>query len=218
MSLTVIITAGGIGKRMNSSVPKQFLTLKNKPILMHTIERFYHYDNSAQILVTLPKDWWDYWKGLIKQHNFTIPIQLIEGGEERYHSIKEALRFASGDFVAVHDGVRPCVSHETIRKALDLVPSKSAVVPVLPLKESIRKGSYIDSRAEDRSLFYMVQTPQCFLREVLLNAYKQDFSENITDDASLVEQMGQQIYLVEGNPENIKITAPIDLKIAELFL
>lgn len=217
-SLSIIITAGGIGKRMNSPIPKQFILVKNKPILMHTIERFYHYDKTAQILVTLPKDWWDYWQELTEKFDFKVPIQLVEGGKERYDSIKSALDFVKGEVVAIHDGVRPCVSEETIAHGVTCARSGQFVVPVLPLKESIRKGSFEDSQAMDRSLFFSVQTPQCFPTTVLMKAYEQSFSPVFTDDASLVEKLGEKITLINGNPENIKITEPIDLQIIDLFL
>lgn len=218
MKLTVIITAGGIGKRMNSSIPKQFITLHNKPILMHTIERFYHYDKTAQLLVTLPTDWWAYWEELVEQFEFKIPIQLVAGGVERYDSIKAAVNYATGEVIAVHDGVRPCVSIATIENAVELVRKGKAVVPVLPLKESIRHGRLDKSTAVNRSEYFSVQTPQCFLKEVLEKAYQQPFAPSITDDASLVERIGESITLIQGNPENIKITEPTDLKIAALFL
>ena len=218
MNLTVIITAGGIGKRMNSSIPKQFLTINHKPILMHTIERFYQFDKTAQLLVTLPSDWWEFWEDLTQEYNFNLPITLVAGGVERYDSIKAALKHVKGDIVAVHDGVRPCVSLDTIKQAVQCAKTEQAVVPVLPLKESIRKGTFTTSEATDRSCYFTVQTPQCFTKDVLKKAYEQPFTQRITDDASLVEQTGQKITLIQGNAENIKITEPLDLKIASLFL
>jgi 2-C-methyl-D-erythritol 4-phosphate cytidylyltransferase len=217
MKTTIIITAGGIGKRMGSATPKQFLLLGGKPVLMYSIERF-AFLNDSQLLVTLPSDWWTYWQELCQKHNFTIPHVLVEGGVERYDSIKNALTRATGDIIAVHDGVRPLVSETMIENCLSLAYKNGTAVPVLPLKESIRKGTLEESTSQNRSDFYTVQTPQCFQRDVLLKAYQLPFSSDITDDASLVEKAGFPIFLTLGNEENIKITTPMDLKMGEVLV
>lgn len=217
MKTTIIITAGGIGKRMRSSIPKQFLLLGGKPVLMHSIERFASLDD-VQLLVTLPSEWWTYWQELCQKHTFTIPHVLVEGGIERYDSIKNALTRATGDLIAVHDGVRPLVGVETIQNCLKLAHEKGAAIPALPLKESIRKGSLEESISQNRSEFYSVQTPQCFKRDILLKAYQLPFTNDITDDASLVEKAGFPIFLTLGNEENIKITTPMDLKMGEVLV
>jgi 2-C-methyl-D-erythritol 4-phosphate cytidylyltransferase len=218
MKTTIIITAGGIGKRMGADIPKQFLPLRNRPILMHAIERFYQYDKDLQVLVTLPSDWWGFWQELCRKHTFFIPHVLIEGGIERYDSIKNALSRATGDIIGVHDGVRPLVNSTTLRNCFELAHQKGSAVPVLPLKESLRKGRLEESTAQKRSEFFAVQTPQCFQREILLKAYQLPFSDEITDDASLVEKAGFPIFLTLGNEENIKITTPLDLKIGEVLM
>jgi 2-C-methyl-D-erythritol 4-phosphate cytidylyltransferase len=215
---TVIITAGGIGKRMNSDVPKQFLLLGGTPILMHTIQRFYDFDDSTEILVTLPKDWWSYWSKLCEKHSFQIPVQLIEGGKERYHSVQKAVQVAKGEIIAVHDGVRPLASIETIHQAFQLAEEKGSGIPVVPLKESIRKLSNDSNEAVYRNDYMLVHTPQCFRSIWLKEAYNQTFTDKFTDDASVVEKAGKSIHLSASNEENIKITTPNDLKIAELFL
>lgn len=215
MKHSIIITAGGIGKRMNSDIPKQFLIVGELPILMHSINTFYEFDESAQLIVTLPSDWWSYWNKLCEKHKFNVPVVLVEGGIERYDSIKNALSRCIGDLIAVHDGVRPFVSQETIKRCFQSAKEKGSGVPILQLKESLRKGSFSENQAQDRKSFFSVQTPQCFQRSILISAYKQHFSKNITDDASLVEQTGHQVQLVEGNEENIKITTPFDLSIAQ---
>ncbi len=215
---TVIITAGGIGKRMEAILPKQFLCVAGKPVLMHTIQRFHDYNPEIQILLTLPKDWLEFWKELQQKHEFKIDHQTVEGGTERYHSIQNALNFANGDIIGVHDGVRPFVSVATIQSCFVEAKMKGAAIPFLKINESIRELGLGSSKAVNRTNFVSVQTPQCFQKELLVKAYKQDFHEGITDDASLVEQLGVQIQLVPGNEENIKITTPIDLKIAELFV
>jgi 2-C-methyl-D-erythritol 4-phosphate cytidylyltransferase len=215
---TVIITAGGIGKRMNSAIPKQFIELKGTPVLMHTILRFYEYNSEIQIIITLPTDWLDYWKELCLMHDFTIQHQLVDGGKERYDSIKNALEHCKGDAIGVHDGVRPLVSIETIKECFNLARLHKASIPFLPMKESIRKLKYGGSLSAKRNDYITVQTPQCFDKALLIRAYGQEFHSGITDDASLVEQLGVIIRLVPGNEENMKITTPVDLKIAELLI
>lgn len=216
--VSVIITAGGVGSRMGASLPKQFMHIHEKPILMYTIERFYHYDPALQLIVTLPENWINYWEELLEEHDFTLPHRIVSGGKERYNSIKNALQFCNREFVAVHDGVRPLVSRETLDRCFDAMKKNAAVVPVISMKESLRKMNGQDSVSVDRSEFVLVQTPQCFSREVLMKAYKKDFSQLVTDDACLVEAMGETIHLVEGNEENIKITTQVDLAIAAHLL
>ena len=218
-TLSVIITAGGIGKRMNSSLPKQFIRIFDKPILMYTIEKFYHFDPKSQILITLPEDWKTYWEELVIEQDFKIPHRVVTGGDERYHSIKNALQYCYGDYVAVHDGVRPLVTDETLQKCIVKLRKQDAVIPVIPVVESIRKkDTEKGTVAVNRSKFLIVQTPQCFKRDVLEKSYERAYHKKITDDAGLVEEAGYKISTVEGNPENIKITTQADLKYAELFL
>ena len=209
---TIIITAGGTGKRMGGDIPKQFLLLGETPILMQTIARFYTFDATAQLLVTLPEEWKTYWQELCDKHQFTIPHTLISGGKERFHSIQLALQHATGKFVAVHDGVRPNVSQETIQRCFASARNTGSGIPVLEVTESLRQllpdGT---SKAVVRSNFRSVQTPQVFERSLLETAYKSPFHIGITDDASLVEEAGFTISLVEGNVENIKITTRGDL-------
>jgi 2-C-methyl-D-erythritol 4-phosphate cytidylyltransferase len=209
---TIIITAGGTGKRMGGDIPKQFLLLGETPILMQSIARFYTFDATAQLLVTLPEEWKTYWQELCDKHQFTIPHTLISGGKERFHSIQLALQHATGKFVAVHDGVRPNVSQETIQRCFASARNTGSGIPVLEVTESLRQllpdGT---SKAVVRSNFRSVQTPQVFERSLLETAYKSPFHIGITDDASLVEEAGFTISLVEGNVENIKITTRVDL-------
>lgn len=218
MNQSVIITAGGIGKRMKSDLPKQFISINGLPVLMHTIKKFYAYDSEIQIVISLPKDFFQMWGDLCNEHSFDIPHQTTEGGEERYHSIKNALRIVEGDIVMVHDAVRPLVSFQTISNVVEYAKTKGAVIPVLPIKETLRKGDKENSQHQDRSEFWIVQTPQAFKLDLLLAAYQVPYSSNVTDDASLVEAIGQQVFLTEGNEENIKITTPFDLELIEFFL
>lgn len=218
IEFSVIITAGGIGKRMGGPIPKQFLEVAGKPILMHTLEKFHTFDQEAQLILTLPSDWRSYWEELLIKHTCKIAHTIVDGGSERYHSIKNALELCTGKYVAVHDGVRPMVSKETLHACYEGIRKHDGVIPVVPVKESIRRISASNSRAEDRSQYRLVHTPQCFKKEVLLKAYSLPYHDRITDDASLVEEAGFEIHLVAGNEENIKITSAVDLKIAELFL
>lgn len=218
INCSIIITAGGIGKRMGGDLPKQFLNLGGKPVLMRTLELFHAYNAKAQLILTLPNDWMEYWNDLLKEHGCSIPHQLIDGGQERYHSIKNALSYCSGDFVAVHDGVRPLVNYETLDRCFTSVEQYEQVIPVMPVKESMRQVFDDASRAVNRAEYCIVQTPQCFKKEVLLKAYEIPFHKGITDDASLVEEAGFNIHLVEGNEENIKITTPFDLRVAEFLI
>jgi 2-C-methyl-D-erythritol 4-phosphate cytidylyltransferase len=214
---SVIITAGGIGKRMGSSIPKQFIEIKGLPILMRTIQRFYAFDLSCQIIVTLPADWISFWNELIEKHDFRINHELVDGGIERYDSIKNALSFCNNELIAIHDGVRPFVSNETIQRTIDLANEKGAAIPTLPLKESLRQVKNDQSIAVKRSEYVNVQTPQVFQKDIIEKAYSIPFHEAITDDASLVEEAGFQIFLCDGNEENIKITSPMDLRIGEIL-
>jgi 2-C-methyl-D-erythritol 4-phosphate cytidylyltransferase len=218
MKRTIIVTAGGIGKRMGGEIPKQFLLLAGKPVLMHTIERFYQFDNQVQIILTLPNEWKDYWEELCDNLDFSISHEIIDGGKERFHSIQNALQIAHGELIGVHDGVRPLVSISTIEKCFNTAKAKGNAIPVVEVKESLRKLENHSSTALVRSEYRLVQTPQCFTADVLKKAYKQKYHSAITDDASLVESMGIQIHLIDGNDGNIKITTPVDLQLAEILL
>lgn len=218
MTKTIIITAGGKGLRMGSSIPKQFLTINDKPILFYTIEQFYRFDPLIEIVLVLPSEHIKYWENLIQELSFAIPHTVVPGGKTRYHSIKNGLEFANGSVIGVHDGVRPFVSIDVISRVYETAKMLGASIPVLPLKESIRKVSGESSLAKERSLYRLVQTPQCFRNKILKDAYQKTFQMSFTDDASVVEANGGSVVLVVGNEENIKITTPLDLKIAELFL
>lgn len=218
MQKSVIITAGGIGKRMGSDLPKQFLVLGGKPVLVHTLELFFKYDPTIEIILTLPNEWRGYWETVIDKYYCRVPHIVVNGGEERYHSIQNALKRCSGSVIAVHDGVRPFVSFETLDRCFSALCQYEAVVPVLKLKESIRETNEKSTNAVDRSNFRLVHTPQCFRAEVLRKAYEQEYHEKVTDDACLVEELGYTIHLVESNEENIKLTTPFDFLIAETII
>lgn len=215
MKKYAIIVAGGKGKRMNTGVPKQFIDLAGKPILMHTLETFATYDSSLHLIVVLPTAQIDFWERLCTKHHFNIPHLIVEGGEERFDSVKNGLQSVEiPALVAVHDGVRPLISLETISRCFTAAEKFGTAVPVVDSVDSIREINAGGSRAVDRHLYKLVQTPQVFNGELLKRAYRQSFSSLFTDDASVVENLGEKITLVEGNRENIKITTPFDLTVA----
>ena len=205
---------------MGTTIPKQFLEVRSKPVLLHTLEKFHSFDPSASLLLVLPKDHFALWQALIAKHTITIPHTLVEGGTERFFSVKNALDSLSNEeaMVAIHDGVRPLVSHQTIQNTLDAAAQHGAAIPVTELKESIRIIENGQSVALDRSKYRLVQTPQCFTLALLKEAYNQPFSTLFTDDASVVEALGHSVQLVAGNDENIKITTPSDIVLAEALL
>jgi 2-C-methyl-D-erythritol 4-phosphate cytidylyltransferase len=215
----VIIVAGGRGERVKTIIPKQFVEIKGRPVIMYTLEVFHQYDANIQIVLVLPEAHFEFWDSLCKKHAFTLAHKCVNGGNTRYESVKNGLaEIASNALVAVHDGVRPLVSIQTITRCFEDANQYRAVVPVIELIESIREVSGDDSKALDRNAYKLVQTPQVFDAELLKNAYKQEFSEFFTDDASVVEQYGAKIYMVEGNRENIKITTALDFHLAETLM
>ena len=214
-----LIVAGGKGERMNANIPKQFLEIQGKPILMHTLEAFYRFDVTIQLILVLPSVQIEFWDGLCKKHAFTLPHQIIEGGNARFYSVKNGLDIITKpSLVAVHDGVRPLVSLETIARCFEAAEKFDAAIPVVDLVDSIRHITKTGSQSVDRNLYKLVQTPQIFDSKLLKEAYEQDFSPLFTDDASVIEALGKPIHLVEGNRENIKITTEFDLRIAETLL
>lgn len=217
MQKTVIIVAGGNGNRMRSDIPKQFLEIDNKPILMHTIEKFYQFDNLINIILVLPENHIKYWHAIVNKYNFPIHVSLIKGGETRFHSVKNGLALVEDGIVGIHDAVRPFVSFETIKAAYLLAELKGNAIPVISVNDSIRIINKETNNHIERDLVKIVQTPQCFDVKCIKNAYQQDFDPTFTDDASVLEKYGNEIFLSEGNSENIKITTPIDLKIANIL-
>ncbi|WP_010661996.1 2-C-methyl-D-erythritol 4-phosphate cytidylyltransferase [Marinilabilia salmonicolor] len=215
---SVIIVAGGRGLRMGQDIPKQFIPVGGRPVLMHTMEQFYGYNESMEIILVLPEDQFSYWKALCRKYDFQVRHQLIRGGETRYHSVKNGLDAVSGQMVAVHDGVRPFVTPETIERCFHTAQKYGAVIPVVELVDSIRKVDGNNSEMRPRYAYRSIQTPQVFRTSVLKKAYELPFSPDFTDDASVVEAAGYEITLVEGNRENVKITTPFDLVVAEAFL
>ena len=215
----VIIVAGGKGLRMGADLPKQFLPIGGKPVLMHTLEAFHKADAAMRLILVLPQSQQTYWKSLCEEYAFSIPHQVADGGETRFHSVKNGLALVDeAGLVGVHDGVRPFASIEVIRRCYAEAVRYKAVVPVIDVVETIRMVQGDDSQTVDRNQYKLVQTPQVFDVALLKQAYQQPYTPNFTDDASVVEAYGEKIHLTEGNRENIKITTPFDLKIAETIL
>ena len=221
----VIIVAGGKGLRMGTDIPKQFLPIGGKPVLMRTLERFREYAADLQIILVLPKAQQDYWKQLCKEYDFRIEYQLTDGGETRFHSVQNGLALVPDDaegVVGVHDGVRPFPSVEVIRNCYETARTAKAVIPVIPIVETVRhlvsESNTQRSITVPRGDYRLVQTPQTFDIQLLKAANRQPYNDGFTDDASVVETYGFDITLVEGNRENIKITTPFDMTIAEALL
>ena len=214
----VIIVAGGKGLRMGSDIPKQFLPIAGKPVLMRTLERFRAYSSTLQIVLVLPEAQQDYWKQLCKQYDFKVDYQLANGGQTRFHSVQNGLALVPDDaegVVGVHDGVRPFPSIDVIRNCYDTARSAKAVIPVIPVVETVRQLKSEGSITVPRDQYRLVQTPQTFDIQLLKAANRQPYNDGFTDDASVVESYGHAITLVEGNRENIKITTPYDIIVAE---
>jgi 2-C-methyl-D-erythritol 4-phosphate cytidylyltransferase len=238
MGSYVIIVAGGKGLRMGGEIPKQFLPIGGKPVLMRTMERFREYSADLQIILVLPEVQQAYWHELCETYHFNVEYLLANGGATRFHSVQNGLALIPDDaqgVVGVHDGVRPFVSVEVIKRCYEQARTNKAVVPVIPVVESMRRlispiGSIspispigpippsCSSVSVPRDEYRLVQTPQTFDIQLLKAANKQPYTDAFTDDASVVEAYGHKITLVEGNRENIKITTPADLIIAESFL
>ena len=217
----VIIVAGGKGLRMGSDIPKQFLPIGGKPVLMRTLERFREYSPTLQIILVLPQAQQDYWHKLCKDYDFKVEYVLANGGETRFHSVQNGLTKIPDDaegVVGVHDGVRPFPSIDVIRNCYETARTAKAVIPVIPVVETVRHLQGNTSETVPRNDYRLVQTPQTFDIQLLKAANKQPYNDGFTDDASVVEAFGFNITLVEGNCENIKITTPYDLKIAEVLI
>ena len=214
-----VIVAGGKGTRIKSALPKQFLELNGKPVLLHTIEAFFRYAESIQLILVLPAADFSIWKSICERFNFTKPITLQSGGDTRFQSVKKGLeKIEGGGLVAIHDGVRPLISEDIIAASFRLAAVHGSAVAAVRLKESIRMTDMDNTRAMDRCRFRLIQTPQTFTVDLIKKAYeiKEDYS--LTDDAGVAERSGHSISLFEGSYENLKITTAEDLIVAEALL
>lgn len=215
----VVVVAGGSGSRMGSGIPKQFIELCNLPVLMHTISVFRKAIQDIDIVLVLPEEQIKTWKSLCLKHNFITPVEICAGGATRFHSVQNGLSLLEGDgLVGIHDGVRPLVSEETIRRCYQETSIYGSSIPVIDVVETVRYLEGDKSRTIDRSKLKLVQTPQVFRLASIKEAFSQEYKESFTDDASVFESFGGIVHLTEGNRENIKITHPIDLVIGEFLL
>ena len=213
MQKIALIVAGGKGERMNAATHKQFLLLKGTPILIHTLNQFSHFE---EIILVLPSTQFDYWNSLCNTYNFTLKHTLVAGGETRFHSVKNGLEKVDDEsIVAIHDGVRPLVSTTLINLLISQAKDGIGIIPIVPVRDSIRKVDGGNSTHIDRSKLYKVQTPQCFFSSDIKKAYAQKFPNHFTDDASVFESNGGKITAILGENKNIKITTEEDLRILE---
>src|SRR5258706_1947394 len=214
-----LIVAGGKGTRIKSNVPKQFIELNGKPILLHTVEAFYRYSTSLAVILVLPEDDFEIWEAICKNFDFNEPVVLQQGGATRFQSVRNGLDKIEGEgLVAIHDGVRPLVSEDIIGASFRLAAIHHCAVAAVRLKESIRMTDQDNTKAVDRSRFRLIQTPQTFDVQLIKKAYRMREDASLTDDASVAEKAGHVISLFEGSFENIKITTPEDLVMAEALM
>ena len=218
MKKHIVIVAGGKGLRMGGDIPKQFLPVCGKPVLMRTMEAFHTYDAAIHIILVLPVSQQAYWKELCQEYQFSLSHDIANGGDTRFHSVMNGLALVEGNgLVGVHDGVRPFVSQEVIARCYEEAEACKAVIPVIDVVETVRHLTEEGSETVPRDRYKLVQTPQVFEVELLRRAYQQTYTDLFTDDASVVEALGEKVYLVKGNRENIKLTTPFDLKLAEML-
>ena len=203
---------------MGCSMPKQFLEINNKPILLHTVQKMHQSLEDSEIILVLPKAEFKNWENICQKHKFNTSHKLVEGGNTRFESVKNGLKkIKESSVIAIHDGVRPLVNKNVVKQCMLIAKDKGSAVPVIKVDDSLRKKTLNGSISVNRNEFLIVQTPQCFKSEIILKAYQQDFNNKFTDDASVVEDLGLEIQLVKGNKENIKITTPEDLKKAKFY-
>lgn len=214
-----LVVAGGKGTRIPGTLPKQFLPLNGRPILLHTLDAFHRYNTQLPVVLVLPSDDRDTWVRITQEHQVHNSITLVDGGETRFQSVRNGLAVLSGDgLVAIHDGVRPLISEDIIGASFRLAAAHKTAIAAVRLKESIRMTDQDTTRAVDRSRFRLIQTPQTFDLSLIRKAYQQKEDATMTDDASVAERAGFSISLFEGSYENIKITTPEDLVVAEALL
>jgi 2-C-methyl-D-erythritol 4-phosphate cytidylyltransferase len=216
-----LIVAGGKGIRMGTDIPKQFIEVGGKPVLMHTIIQFLNYNSEINIVLVLPQEHIDIWKKLCAKHSFNTKHKIVAGGNERFFSVKNGLHYIDdkNSLVAIHDGVRPMVSKLLIENSFNSVKKNIGIIPTIPISDSIR---YVEtnenSKHIDRTKYRAIQTPQTFIVDEIKQAYNKDYDLSFTDDAGVFEANGGKINLIDGNVENIKITTPNDVIYFDLFL
>lgn len=219
MKYFAIIVGGGSGSRMLSEVPKQFMLLRGRPVLMHTIEAFKKSDYNPEIIVVLNVDFHQYWENLCLLHNFSIPHKLVKGGTQRFDSVKNGIKaIQTKAIVAIHDAVRPLLSKQLIDRTFEEAERSGNAVAAIKSRDSVRQNTGTHTIPLDREEIYLIQTPQTFSSEILKKAYTQEYRNEFTDDASVAEKIGIKINLIDGETRNFKITFPEDIRLAEIYL
>jgi 2-C-methyl-D-erythritol 4-phosphate cytidylyltransferase len=214
-----IIVAGGIGTRMNSTVPKQFLEVNGKPVILYSIEKFIQSYPSIEIIIVLPNDYIDMCSNLLKSYNIKQHIHFVTGGDTRFQSVKNGLDVIHNDgIVFVHDAVRPCINKELLDRLYIQAIKTGNAIPCVELKDSIRFVEKGISKSVDRQCYKSIQTPQTFNIETIKKAFLQEFQSTFTDEASVLESIGGTINLVDGLDENVKVTRPADLELVSILL
>lgn len=214
MNRYAVIVAAGSGMRMGAPIPKQFLEVGGAPILMHTLNRFVAFDAAIRLVVVLHPDYVEFWRSLCEKHDYRVPHTIVAGGSERFFSVQKAIQSLAETedaIVGIHDAVRPMVSVATLKRCYETAQSTGSAVPCILVNDSMRMVDANGNRSIDRSSLRIIQTPQCFSLSLLRRAFTQDYRLAFTDDASVVEALGESIELVEGNRENIKVTTPEDM-------
>lgn len=219
MKKYAVIVAGGSGQRMGAPVPKQFLLLKGKPVLLHTIERFLSVYADLQAIVVLPEDHLDYGRDLVAGLGEPNRVTIVKGGITRFESVCNGLQRVEGSaIIFVHDGVRCLVSKQLVARCYEQALEKGSAIPAVAAIDSIRIDDGVEHKTVDREKVHIIQTPQTFTSEIILPAFQQEYHQSFTDEANVVEAYGEKVYLIEGDYNNLKITKPIDLLIAEKLL
>ena len=219
MKKFMIVVAGGSGTRMGADIPKQFLLLGGRPVLMRTLENIYRIDAGISLILVLPRSQRDYWAELCEKYHFEVPVTLADGGATRFESVKNGLAMVDGDgLVAVHDGVRPFLTSSVVDACYSAAALHGAAVPVVAVHETVRHVVGGTSHTVARDEYRLVQTPQAFLSQVLISSYDCDYNEGFTDDASVVEAAGHPVTLVDGDRRNIKLTTPYDMLVGTALL
>jgi len=217
MQKYAVVVAGGSGTRMQSSLPKQFIEVLGQPILMHTLKAFAFDD--IEIILVLPDSQIEFWKELCSKYQFKVPHKVVKGGDTRFHSVGNGLNaIPENGLVAIHDGVRPLISRDIIKKSYSVAKETGNAIVSVALKDSIRECTTAQNKMVDRNNYRLIQTPQTFQVKLIKEAFNTEYKSGFTDDASVLEAMGKTINLIDGDYRNIKITTPEDLKVAEAFL
>ena len=214
----MIIVAGGIGKRMQSKIPKQFLKVNNKSLILYSIEAFLNHPGIDEVILVLNKEFHNLWDQIYNEQKISYPLTLVTGGPSRFDSVKNGLtQVHSAGLVAIHDGVRPFPSQDLIERCFREAAQFGTAIPAIPVNDTLRKIEGKSSSPINRHPYRMIQTPQCFISSIIIEAYQVQAQDIFTDDSSVVEKAGHTIHLIEGEPNNIKITTPVDLRLAEVM-